>query len=134
MFAQKKGDFSALDEYLAEEKKEKAKKEKTRNRTTDVQPLHKNLNRQKAAEESKGIFSATGVENAISALSLATKNDSDSPSDRNPEKRMKAAYMAFEERRLGEMKSEMPGLKRSQYKEKIWKEWQKSPENPMNQM
>ena len=51
--------------------------------------------------------------------------------DAHPERRMKTAHLAFEERRLKELQMEKPGLKRSQYKEMIWKEWLKSPENPM---
>jgi len=42
--------------------------------------------------------------------------------DKHPEKRLKAAYAKFEEDRLQEMKEEMPGLKLSQYKEKIFRE------------
>ena len=52
---------------------------------------------------------------------------------RHPEKRMKATFAKFEEARYESVKSENPTLKRSQIKEIIWKEWQKSPENPMNQ-
>ena len=97
-----------------------------------MEPLRANTNRQRAEEQVKGIFSGSGIESAIEAMTLATATGS-KQTDRNPEKRMKAAYLGFEERRLAEMKSELPGLKRSQYKEKIWKEWQKSPENPLNQ-
>lgn len=53
--------------------------------------------------------------------------------DKHPEKRMKAAYNAFEERRLKELKMESPTLRLSQLKQMIFKEWQKSPENPLNQ-
>lgn len=53
--------------------------------------------------------------------------------EKHPEKRQKAAYKAYEERMLVELKEEMPGLKLSQYKNKIFDMWQKSPDNPMNQ-
>lgn len=46
---------------------------------------------------------------------------------------MKAAYTAYEERRLKELKEENPSLRLSQLKQMIFKEWQKSPENPLNQ-
>ncbi len=46
---------------------------------------------------------------------------------------MKAAWKAFEERTLVQLKQDKPGLKMSQYKEHIWRLWQKSPENPLNQ-
>lgn len=52
--------------------------------------------------------------------------------DKHPEKRMKAAYTAFEERRLKTLKEEQPTLRLSQLKQIIFKEWQKSPENPLN--
>lgn len=47
---------------------------------------------------------------------------------------MKAAYNAFEERRLKELKLENPSLRLSQLKQMIFKEWQKSPENPLNKV
>ena len=46
---------------------------------------------------------------------------------------MKAAFNAFEQNRYKDLKAENPTLKRSQLKDILWKEWQKSPENPMNQ-
>lgn len=41
--------------------------------------------------------------------------------------------MAYEKKRMPELKTEFPGLKFSQLKEILWKEWQKSPENPLVQ-
>lgn len=52
--------------------------------------------------------------------------------DRHPEKRAKALFAAYFERRLPEMKEEKPGLKLMAYKSKIFDEWQRSPENPRN--
>lgn len=46
---------------------------------------------------------------------------------------MKAAYNAFEDKRLAELKIENPTLRLSQLKQLVFKEWQKSPENPLNQ-
>jgi len=45
---------------------------------------------------------------------------------------MKALYSAFEERELARLKVDQPGLKLSQYKERIFALWQKSNENPQN--
>jgi len=53
--------------------------------------------------------------------------------DRHPEKRMKAAYLQYEEKNLDLLKQENPSLKLTQLKEILWKQWQKDPENPMNQ-
>jgi hypothetical protein len=47
---------------------------------------------------------------------------------------MKAAYKAYEEKMMPEMKQTYPGLKRQQYLDKIFASWKKSPENPMNQV
>ncbi|KAJ1963583.1 hypothetical protein GGI12_001966 [Dipsacomyces acuminosporus] len=54
--------------------------------------------------------------------------------DRHPERRAKAAYKAFEDRELDRIKAESPGLRLTQIKQLLWKEWQKSPENPFNQV
>ncbi|KXZ41338.1 hypothetical protein GPECTOR_536g541 [Gonium pectorale] len=81
-----------------------------------------NLNRGTEAVDARGVDAALKV--------LTVK---DEEADKHPEKRMKAAWKAYEERMLPELKSEKPGLKMSQYKEMLWKLWQKAPENPLNQ-
>ena len=53
--------------------------------------------------------------------------------DRHPERRQKAKYNAFEEKRLPQLMQQNPGLRRTQLKQLLRKEWKKSPENPMNQ-
>lgn len=73
----------------------------------------------------KGDIQASGIDSALSAMSVSKGDD-------HPEKRMKALHKAFEERMMPEMRKEFPGLKRSQYQEKIFNLWKKSPENPMN--
>ena len=72
---------------------------------------------------------AQSVEAALSALSV-----DDAPVDKHPEKRRRALHQAFEERELPQMRQDYPGLKLSQYKEKIFEMWKKSPENPANQV
>ena len=64
---------------------------------------------------------------------LHVVDDSPAALDKHPERRVKAAYAAFEEARLPEVKIENPSLRLTQLKQIIWNEWQKSPENPMNQ-
>ena len=76
-------------------------------------------------------LNATGIDNAIDALSL-TSNNKDKI-DRHPERRFKAAYAVYEERRLEEMKDEK-GLRRQQKIEQIRKEFEKHPDNPFNQV
>lgn len=72
--------------------------------------------------------SASSVTEAIKVLSIVQ----DEKVDKHPEKRMKAAYTEFEERRLQELKAENKSLKLSQLKQMIFKEWQKHPDNPLN--
>ena len=46
-------------------------------------------------------------------------------------RRAKAAFEKYQESKLQELKEEKPGLRQSQYKDMIWKAWQKAPENPL---
>ena len=75
-----------------------------------------------------GELEARTVDEAIAVLSVGQE-----PQDRHPERRMKAAYTAYEERELPRLKEENPNLRMSQLKQLLRKEWMKSPENPMNQ-
>ncbi|GLC41681.1 hypothetical protein PLESTB_000689300 [Pleodorina starrii] len=72
---------------------------------------------------------ARGVDAALKVLTVKEEE-----ADKHPEKRMKAAWKAYEERMLPILKEEKPGLKMSQYKDMLWKTWQKAPENPLNQV
>ncbi|KAI5287651.1 hypothetical protein KEM54_005842 [Ascosphaera aggregata] len=54
--------------------------------------------------------------------------------ERHPERRYKAAYTAYEERRLPEVEKEYPGLRKNQRILIIRKEFEKHPENPFNQL
>ncbi|NWQ84014.1 CC124 protein, partial [Columbina picui] len=87
-------------------------------------PLEENINR-RALEE--GSVEARTIEDAIAVLSVTTDLD------RHPERRMKAAFTAFEELNLPRLKQENPNMRLSQLKQLLKKEWMKSPENPMNQ-
>ncbi|CAI6322502.1 unnamed protein product [Periconia digitata] len=78
-----------------------------------------------------GSLNATGIDNALDAMSLTGSNND--KIDRHPERRVKAAYAAFEERRLEEMKDDK-GLRRQQKIDQIRKEFDKHPDNPLNQV
>lgn len=78
-----------------------------------------------------GSLNATGIDNALDLLSLTASSNNDKI-DRHPERRFKAAYAAFEERRLEEMADEK-GLRRQQKIDQIRKEFEKHPDNPFNQ-
>jgi len=89
----------------------------------DQVPLEENTNRLVVDGDE-----ARTVEDAISVLSVGKE-----AVDKHPEKRVKAAYADFEERRLPVLKQENPNMRLSQLKQMLKKEWQKSPENPLNQ-
>ncbi|XP_013109003.1 coiled-coil domain-containing protein 124 [Stomoxys calcitrans] len=85
--------------------------------------IEENLNRTMADVEV-----AATVEQALAVLSV--KDDEE---DKHPEKRMRAAYKAFEAANLPRIKAENPSMRLSQWKQILMKEWNKSPDNPFNQ-
>ncbi|KAL3289425.1 hypothetical protein HHI36_022850 [Cryptolaemus montrouzieri] len=85
-------------------------------------PLIPNINR----------LSIDGEEARSVTEAIAILNSTTDEIDMHPEKRLKAAYTAFEEKRLKLLKEENPSLRLSQLKQMVFKEWQKSPENPLN--
>ncbi len=89
-----------------------------------VQPLEENLNLVMS-----DVHVAQTVDQALAVLQVNDIED-----DKHPEKRMKAAYKAYENKELSRLKVENPTLKLSQLKQIIFKSWQKSPENPMNKL
>lgn len=83
---------------------------------------------------SKSTINAEGLDDSLAALTLLKKDAvSDREIDRHPERRFKAALAAYTEKRLPEVKSENPGLRKQQLEQLIYKEFQKSSENPFNQ-
>lgn len=84
---------------------------------------------------SKPALNATGIDNALDALSLAGGGD-EGKVDKHPERRYPAALAKYEERRLNEMKADGSGtgLRLDQRKTRIRKEFDKSPDNPFNQV
>ncbi|CAG9759311.1 unnamed protein product [Ceutorhynchus assimilis] len=111
---------------IQSKKEEPPKKKESENAVTTYldEPLVENLNRLQIDGEE-----ARTVDEAIQILGGPAGDH-----DKHPEKRMKAAYTAYEERRLAELKLENPSLRLSQLKQMIFKEWQKSPENPLNKV
>ncbi|KAK6355518.1 hypothetical protein TWF696_004617 [Orbilia brochopaga] len=79
-------------------------------------------------------LNASGIDDALDALSLTTGSSSTAV-DRHPERRFKAAYTAYENRRLleGRADGSWDGLRLQQVKDRIRKEFEKSDENPFNQ-
>lgn len=84
------------------------------------------------AEAGVDAHTASGVDQATSLLTrLHTGKEEEV--DAHPERRRKAAFKAYEEREIPIVRADNPGLKLSQVKEIIFKAWQKSAENPVNQ-
>ncbi|EWC46062.1 hypothetical protein DRE_04636 [Drechslerella stenobrocha 248] len=87
------------------------------------------------APSSSTSISASGIDDALDALSLTTTPASSTAVDRHPERRFKAAFAAFEERRLAEGRADgsWTGLRLQQVQERIRREFERSDENPFNQ-
>lgn len=131
--ARKKAEREAM---LAEEEKNTPGRSAPKNAKAAVKKTRGLDLSQLDGDDSGGLaaLNASGIDNALDALSLTAK--SDNKVDRHPERRFKAAYAQFEERRLQEMESDGTGqgLRLNQKKEKIKKEFERSPENPFNQL
>lgn len=89
-------------------------------------PINNHLEEDEDGEGGTYEESGTGLDAALGVLDLGGKGGP----DEHPERRMKALFNAFSERMLPQLKEEMPGLKLSQYKERIFDAWKTSPENP----
>ncbi|KAG1736885.1 uncharacterized protein EDB91DRAFT_1055360 [Suillus paluster] len=86
-------------------------------------------------------YAATGIDNALDLLEVVTaKMDKASVGqqaaglERHPERRFKAAFEAYKDRELPILKEEHPGLRLQQYQDLLHKQFQKSPDNPFNQV
>uniref|UniRef100_A0A665VML1 HMG box domain-containing protein n=1 Tax=Echeneis naucrates TaxID=173247 RepID=A0A665VML1_ECHNA len=88
-------------------------------------PLEENVNRIIPEE---GTVEARTIEDAIAVLSTGPED-----LERHPERRMKAAFLAYEEANMPRLKKENPNMRMSQLKQQLKKEWMKAPENPLNQ-
>lgn len=72
----------------------------------------------------------SGIDAALGHLEIAASGSSTITGN----KPVRVKYSDFEERMLPVVKAENPGLRLSQYKEKVFSLWKKSPENPANQI
>ena len=88
---------------------------------------------QRNANRSAESLDASGVDQAIAALdAIALEAGGADAGDKHPEKRMRAAWAAYEAAELAGLQADKPGLKRQQYRDMLWKQWQKAPQNPLN--
>lgn len=109
-----------------EKKREEEKEAELRRNNISVQEdlVQENINQVLAQD---GSIHARSVDEAISVLSIKTELD------RHPERRLKSSYKKFEEEYMPQLKADNPSMRISQLRQILKKQWQKSPENPMNQ-
>ncbi|TYZ68676.1 hypothetical protein PybrP1_007408 [[Pythium] brassicae (nom. inval.)] len=105
------------------EEAEYAKKQSKKGIQFATPALHENRNRDVGVD-----VDARSIESALDALTVGDKDP-----EKHPERRAKAAYKAFEEEALPQLKQDFPGLKLSQYKQRLSEMWRRSPQNPLNQ-
>ena len=79
-------------------------------------------------------YSASNIDDALLLLESANTSASSMVIEKHPERRVKAAFAAYEARELPKLKAENPGLRHTQLMERLHKMWQKAPENPFNQL
>ncbi|KAH8929308.1 DUF1014-domain-containing protein [Atractiella rhizophila] len=87
-------------------------------------------------------FSASGIDDALDMLTLVTEKKDKAAEgaraaqsiDSHPERRFKAAFEAYKDRELEQLKKERPGMRLNQYHDILYKQFQKSPDNPFNQV
>ncbi|KAF2628745.1 DUF1014-domain-containing protein [Macroventuria anomochaeta] len=127
--ARKKAEKAAL---LAEEEASLPSKPKGAGaKKAEKKPSGRGIDSALGSFDKPSALNASGIDNALDALDITSDNKD--KLDRHPERRFKAAYAAFEERRLDEMKDEK-GLRRQQKIDQIRKEFEKHPDNPFNQV
>ena len=97
---------------------------------TEPQQLEQNPNLLELERQRSGEIQARTVDEAIVVLGGGGGKGA---GDRHPERRMKAAFAAFEEREMPRLKAENPTLRMSQLRQLLKKEWMKSPDNPLVQ-
>lgn len=91
------------------EEAEYAKKQSKKGIQFAAPALHENRNRDAGVD-----IEARSIESALDALTVGDKDP-----EKHPERRAKAAYKAFEEATLPQLKEDFPGLKLSQYKQRL---------------
>jgi hypothetical protein len=151
-----KDDFDKLNEVLAAQPKTKAQKlAEEKKKAAELKRKKEDEARKKRDEEkqkreadavkagivlqddllventnkmSSDTVDATGISEAISLLS--TSGGDDTEIDAHPERRQKALHKAYVEKMMPIVKQDHPGLRMTQYQEKIFEMWKSSAENP----
>ncbi|ORY55750.1 hypothetical protein BCR35DRAFT_310006 [Leucosporidium creatinivorum] len=86
-------------------------------------------------------FSASGIDDALDMLNLvgsrsdkAAIGSQAAKIETHPERRYKAAFEAYKEDALPQLKKDFPGLRLQQYNERLFLAFKKHPDNPFNQV
>ena len=115
-----------IEEQQAKERErlqqEARKREMAAKNVSEQEVLEENPNQLLRQAAMEGEVEARSVAEAISVLSVGQAQET--------EKRL--TYAEFEARELPLAKASNPHLKQSQVKQLVWKQWQRSPENPIN--
>lgn len=97
-----------------------------------------NLN---ALPDADDTLTASGIDNALDMLTLVNeKTDKAAVGSKaakietHPERRFKAAFEAYKEAEMPQIRRDFPGLRLQQYHDRLYKDFQKSPDNPFNQV
>ncbi|KAJ9444646.1 Coiled-coil domain-containing protein 124-like protein [Diplonema papillatum] len=125
--AQEKVTQYQLQQQLAKEAKKNTKKGPSNVVTEEERERTLNLVNQNKLDAD---VDASNLKSAVDQLEKVAFKGAESE-EKHPERRLKAAHIAFEEKMIPQLKADNPGLKRSQLKDMCFKLWQKSPENPM---
>ncbi|KAJ1021352.1 hypothetical protein NDA18_005591 [Ustilago nuda] len=149
--AEKKAEKAAEAARKAEEKKRLEAEDEACLPTAPVKSANKGKGAPKKSALKSGAatgidgaiasFSADNLDDALDAMSLvnektdkAGKGAAASQIERHPERRFKAAFEAYKERELPRVKEEHKGLRLQQYHDLLYKQFQKHPDNPFNQL
>ena len=96
----------------------KAAKKEVDERAYDALVSVRNANRAEDTVDASGMDQALA---ALDAISLEGDGSAASAGDKHPEKRMRAAWAAYEAAELPALQAEKPNLKRTQYRDMLWK-------------
>lgn len=115
------------DRQREEDEKAEALK---KNRIVKQMDLTPNMNKPTAGNDAEDFDDQwlSNVDAAVADMKLSGAKE------KHPEKKMKAAYKGYCAENMPLIKEEFPHLKLSQYKQKLWDSWQKSPDNPLFMM
>lgn len=116
----------------AEQQRQLEKQQAQSEQQQTMDPLLQNTEDMLDVQAGRAINRQIAEEGATSGLDAGLASLSVSVPGGEATKSQKQLYKEFEQRMLPILKEDYPGLRLSQYQEKIFAQWKKSPENPQN--